>query len=123
MGLDLPALGPVVGGVLVIDVTEEKARAVRWTMIRMSELTRTDQKLLSLARSSLWKLSPGRVGSTWRSKAVVFTAFCSSPVRRARESVKESAMRKVMGAGGRVSAGVDPQVLRASTDAVPGSRS
>jgi hypothetical protein len=36
---------------------------------------------------------PGAVGFTCRSKAVVFTAFCSSPVSRARLSVKVSAMR------------------------------
>ena len=34
------------------------------------------------------------IGSIWRSNAVVLTAFCSSPVRRARLSVKLSAIRK-----------------------------
>ena len=60
----------------------------------MSPLTRTDQKFLSFAFSSLWKLRPGPAGFTCKSKAVVLTAFCSSPVRRARLSVKVSAMRK-----------------------------
>src|SRR5436190_23319633 len=65
-------------------------------MTRMSSLTRTDQKFLSFARSSLWNFIPGLAGLSWRSKAVVFTAFCSSPVRRARLSVNVSAMRKSM---------------------------
>lgn len=46
--------------------------------------TRTDQKFLSLDLSILWKLIPGLAGFTCRSKAVVFTSFCSSPVSRAR---------------------------------------
>src|ERR1700683_2066172 len=60
----------------------------------MSLLTRTDQKFLSLALASLWKLIPGLAGLSCKSNAVVLTAFCSSPVRRARLSVKVSAMRK-----------------------------
>ena len=66
---------------------------VRCTMSRISAVTRTDQKCLSLARSSLWKLQARAAGSTWRSKAVVLTAFCSSPVSRARLSVNVSAIR------------------------------
>jgi len=75
------------------------------TMTRTSRLTRTDQKLASFARSSLWSCMPGEVDSelwlvdSWRSKDVVFTAFCSSPVRRERLSVKVSEMRKSMPAG------------------------
>src|SRR6267143_3434789 len=38
----------------------------------------------------------GLVGFIWRSKAAVLTPFCSSPVRRARLSVKVSAMRNSM---------------------------
>src|SRR5437762_3121976 len=60
----------------------------------MSAFTRTDQKFLSLALSSLWKLSPGLAGLSCKSNAVVFTDFCSSPVSRARLSVNVSAMRK-----------------------------
>jgi len=45
------------------------------------------------ALSRRWKLIPGFAGLIWRSKAVVFTAFCSSPFTRERLSVKESAMR------------------------------
>ena len=63
------------------------------TISRMSLLTRTDQKFLSFALSSLWNSGPGWPGSSCRSNAVVLTAFCSSPVRRARLSVKVSAMR------------------------------
>jgi len=63
-------------------------------MRRISLLTRTDQKFLFLALSSLCRLIPGLTGSSCRSKAVVFTAFCSSPVSLARLSVKVSAMRK-----------------------------
>src|SRR6202047_3856226 len=59
----------------------------------MSLLARTDQKSLSFALSSLWKLMPGLAGLSCKSKAVVLTAFCSSPVNRARLSVKVSAMR------------------------------
>jgi hypothetical protein len=66
-------------------------------MIRMSELARTDQKFLSLALSRRWKFMPGFAGFIWRSKAVVLTAFCSSPFSRERLSVKESAMRNCMG--------------------------
>src|ERR1041385_4775411 len=62
-------------------------------MSRMSLLTLTDQKFLSFALSSLWKLIPGLAGFIWRSKAVVLTAFCSSPVNLARLSGKVSAMR------------------------------
>src|ERR1700760_1120856 len=58
----------------------------------MSRLTRTDQKFLSFALSSLWKLMPGLAGLICKSNAVVFTAFCSSPVNRARLSVKVSAI-------------------------------
>ena len=71
---------------------------VRWTITRMSALTRTDQKFESFARSSLWNDRPGDDGFIWRSKAVVFTAFCSCPVNRARLSVKVSAMRKSISA-------------------------
>lgn len=56
----------------------------------------TDQNRLSLALSSLWKLRPGLAGLSCRSNAVVLTAFCSSVVRRARPSVKVSAMRNPM---------------------------
>src|ERR1022692_1165529 len=59
----------------------------------MSLLTRTDQKFLSFALSSLWKFMPGLAGLSCKSNAVVLTAFCSSEVRRARLSVKVSAMR------------------------------
>jgi hypothetical protein len=50
-------------------------------------LTRTDQKPLSLDFASLWKLIPGLAGLIWRSKAVVFAAFCSSPESRDKLSV------------------------------------
>src|ERR1700730_3858548 len=59
----------------------------------MPLFTRTDQKFLSFALSSLWKLMPGLAGLSCRSNAVVLTAFCSSPVSRARLSVKVSAIR------------------------------
>ena len=59
-----------------------------------TSLIRTDQKFLSLALSSLWKLIPGGAGLSCKSNAVVLTAFCSSPVSRVRLSVKVSAMRK-----------------------------
>src|SRR6478672_7376818 len=65
-------------------------------MSRTSAFTRTDQNFLSFARSNLWSFIPGLAGLSWRSKAVVLTAFCSSPVRRARLSVNVSAMRKAM---------------------------
>ena len=41
-----------------------------------------------------WNCIPGAAGSTCRSKTVVFTAFCSSAVSRARLSVSVSAIRK-----------------------------
>src|SRR5713226_878930 len=63
----------------------------------MSLLTRTDQKFLSFTLSSLWKLMPGLEGLSCRSNAVVLTAFCSSPVRRARLSVNVSAIRNSTG--------------------------
>jgi len=69
---------------------------VRCTINRRSLLTRTDQNRLPLALASLWKLIAGLAGSSCRSKAVVLTAFCSSPVSRARLSVKVSAMRNSM---------------------------
>ena len=55
--------------------------------------TRTDQKFLSFVLSSLWKLMPGLAGLSCKANAVVITAFCSSPVRRARLSMNVSAMR------------------------------
>src|SRR6266542_2066575 len=51
------------------------------------------QDLLTLALPSLWKLIAGLAGSSCRSRAVVLTAFCSSPVSRARLPVKVSVMR------------------------------
>jgi hypothetical protein len=39
---------------------------------------------------------PGEAGLSWRSKAVVFTAFCSSPVNFARLDVNVSAIRNFM---------------------------
>ena len=66
-------------------------------MMRTSPLTRTDQKFLSRALSSLWNDMPVDAAFICRSKAVVFTAFCSSPVRRARESVKVSAIEQQFG--------------------------
>src|SRR5690625_3428460 len=55
-----------------------------------------DPQCLSRALSSLWKLIPDWAGFICRSKAVVLATFCSSPLRRARLSVKVSAMRKFM---------------------------
>src|SRR6476469_6974210 len=75
----------------------------------MSLLTLTDQKFLSLALSSLWKLIPGLAGFIWRSKAVVFTAFCSSPVSLARLSVKVSAMRNSIKSSGSCPVPIDQQ--------------
>ena len=43
--------------------------------MRRSLLTGTNQKFLSRALSSFWKLMPGLAGFSGRSKAVVFTAF------------------------------------------------
>src|ERR1051325_7870286 len=62
-------------------------------MSRISAFTLTDQKFLSFALSRRWNCIPGAAGSICKSKAVVFTAFCSSPVSRARLSVKVSAIR------------------------------
>ena len=64
------------------------------TINRMSPFTRTDQKFLSLALLSLWKLMPGLEGLSCKSNAVVLTAFCSSPTNLARLFVKVSAIRK-----------------------------
>ena len=62
--------------------------------IRISRLTRIDQKcLLCLARSSLWNCMPAFTGSSCKSKAVIFTAFCSSPVSFERLPVNVSEMR------------------------------
>ena len=55
---------------------------------------RTDQKCLSLECSMRCRLILGCAGFSCKSKAVVLTAFCSSLDRRARLSVKVSAMRK-----------------------------
>jgi hypothetical protein len=57
--LQLAPLGPGVGGVVVVDVAEQQARAVRWTIRRMSRLTRTDQKFGSFALVELVELHPG----------------------------------------------------------------
>src|SRR3990172_8784364 len=62
--------------------------------MRIPLLTRTDQKLPSLAFSIRWKLIPGLAGLSCKSKAVVLTTFCSSAVNFARLSVKVSAIRK-----------------------------
>ena len=66
---------------------------MRWTINRISAFTRTDQKFGSLARSSLWNENPGVDTSSCRSKAVVFTAFCSCAVSFDRLSVNVSAIR------------------------------
>ena len=65
----------------------------------VKRLALTDQKFLSLTLSSLWNCMPGLAGFICRSKAVVITAFCSSPVSLARLSVKVSAMRKLISRG------------------------
>jgi hypothetical protein len=46
----------------------------------VAAFTRTDQKFLSFALSSLWNCMPGLAGLSCRSNAVVLTAFCSSPL-------------------------------------------
>ncbi len=66
--------------------------------MRMSRLTRTDQKFGSFEASMRCIERPGAVGSSCRSNAEVFTAFCSAAGRRARASVKVSAMRKSISA-------------------------
>ena len=89
---------PGVGLVMVIHVTEQELCVVRCTMIRTSWFTRTDQNPLSLAFASLWKLIPGLAGLIWRSKAVVFAAFCSSPVgpgQALRERVGDPELHQV----------------------------
>src|SRR5438093_9548506 len=65
-------------------------------MRRISLLTRTELKFGSRGLSSLWNCRPGWAGFSWRSKAVVLTAFCSSPVSRDRLSVNVSAIRNSM---------------------------
>src|SRR6266540_1506852 len=70
-------------------------------MRRTSRLTRTLQKWGSRDFSRRWNWSEGVAGFNWRSKAVVLTAFCSSPERRASESVKVSAMRNSIRRPGR----------------------
>ena len=60
----------------------------------MSLPARTDQKFLSLDCSIRCRLKLGCAGFSCRSKAVVLTAFCSSPVSRARLSVNVSAIRR-----------------------------
>ena len=62
-----------------------------------SLLTCTDQKFSSFALSSLWNCMLGPTGFTCRSKAVVFTAFCSSLVSFAKLPVKVSAIRDSVG--------------------------
>ena len=63
MRFQLPPLRPGVRLVVVIDVARAGGLPrVLWTIRRMSLLTRTDQKFLSFALSSLWKLRPGFAG-------------------------------------------------------------
>ena len=49
--LDAPPLGPFVGAIVMVNVGQEKLCAVLWTMIRMSRLTRHDQKFGSFEAS------------------------------------------------------------------------
>ena len=67
--------------------------------MRTPLLTRTDQKFLSLARSTRWNCSPGCAGLSCRSNAVVFAARCSSPFSFAKLSVNVSAMRNCIPSG------------------------
>ena len=60
--LQLAPLGPVVGVVVVVDVAEQQAVGGPVDDQPDVALTRTDQKFLSFARSSLWKLKPGLAG-------------------------------------------------------------
>src|SRR5262245_8377534 len=53
-------------------------------------------KFGSLSLSSLYNCMPGCAGFSCRSKTMVLTAFCCSPVSRARLSVNVSAMRNSM---------------------------
>jgi hypothetical protein len=62
--------------------------------MRRSSFTRTVQKSGSRERSTRWNFSPGWDGSTWRSKAVVLTAFVSAWVSRRSAVVKLLATRK-----------------------------
>ena len=95
MRLQLPPLGPIVGLVVVVHVAEQQAALVscgRSAGCRC--LTRTDQKFLSFAWSSLWKLIPGIGGFDLQVEGRRFYRFLLVAVRRARLSVKVSAMRK-----------------------------
>lgn len=47
-------------------------------------------------RSIRWKRKPGAAGSAYRSKAVIFAAFCFGACKRSRAAVKVSAMRSFM---------------------------
>jgi len=60
-------------------------------MMRMSRLTRTDQKFGSVDLSMRWTCRPGRSGSLISVNAVSCACFCSSLASLAREAMKLSA--------------------------------
>ena len=93
------AFRPAIPIVVLPDIAEQEIRRRPCTIMRTPLLTRTDQKFLSLARSTRWNCSPGCAGLSCRSNAVVFAARCSSPFSRARLSVNVSAMRNCMRSG------------------------
>lgn len=80
MRFQFAAFGPVICLVVMIPITQQQPFFGAIDDVRISRLTRIDQKFLSLTRSGLWKLKPGLVWLIFRSKAVVLTAFCSPPV-------------------------------------------
>ena len=93
MCLQLPPLRPPVPGIVMIHVAQKQTRLGLREYQADVIVDADGVKPFVLALSSLWNFILGWAGFICRSKAVVFTAFCSSPVRRTRLSVKVSAMR------------------------------
>ena len=62
MRLDAAALGPGISIVVMIDIADQEAASVLWTIRRMSRLTRIDQKFGSFDLSMRWNCRPRRGG-------------------------------------------------------------
>lgn len=90
MPLDPAALGPSVGGILVVDAGQQQAGAGPVHDEAHVRVSASDQKFGS--RDAPMR-RPWEDASIYRSKAAVLAAFCDVPSSRASAAVKVSAMR------------------------------
>ncbi len=96
MRLQLASLSPLVSFVVVIHITKKQAgfRFMKDQPDVFINIDRVEPLVPGLIE--FMEFQSGRDAFSWRSKAVTFTAFCSSLVSLARLVEKVSARRKFM---------------------------